>query len=126
MSSQAPKLKQAARELRKNMTDAEKALWVRIRFKQILGLQFYRQKVLFHFIVDFYCPAASLVIECDGSQHYTKEGYRSDLIRDQALTQAGLLVLRFKNQQVHNDLDRVILTIIQAAQNNLETIKKTN
>lgn len=48
------KLKQVARELRKNMTQTEKLLWLRLRGKQILGLQFYRQKVLLNFIVDFY------------------------------------------------------------------------
>ena len=63
-------LKQPSRDLRNNMTDAEQLLWQRLRRKQILGLQFYRQKPILNFIVDFYCPAASLVIECDGGQHY--------------------------------------------------------
>lgn len=66
-------LKQASRVLRNNMTDAEKLLWSRLRNKQILGLQFYRQKPLLNYIVDFYCPAANLLIECDGSQHFTEE-----------------------------------------------------
>jgi len=55
------------------MTDAEKLLWSRLRNKQTLGLQFYWQNPIFNYIVDFYCPAANLVIECDGSQHYTDE-----------------------------------------------------
>ena len=58
------------------MTDAEQLLWSRLRRKQILGLQFYRQKPLLNYIVDFYCPAVNLVIECDGGQHYTAEGWR--------------------------------------------------
>ena len=60
-------LKQASRVLRKNMTDAESLLWSRLRRKQILGVQFYRQKPLLNFIVDIYCPIAKLVIECDGA-----------------------------------------------------------
>ena len=57
-------LKQASRELRNNMPDAEQLLWQRLRRKQILGLQFYRQKPILNFIVDFYCSAANIVIEC--------------------------------------------------------------
>ncbi|WP_151722879.1 endonuclease domain-containing protein, partial [Acinetobacter ursingii] len=71
-------LKLPSRDLRKNMTDAEQVLWQSIRSKQILGLQFYRQKPLLNFIVDFYCPAADLVIECDGGQHYTEDGLAAD------------------------------------------------
>ena len=63
-----PKFKQHSRRLRTNKTDAEQALWYRIRRKQIQGVQFYRQKPLLAFIVDFYCPAAKLVIELDGGQ----------------------------------------------------------
>lgn len=55
--------------------DAEQWLWQRLRRKQILGLQFYRQKPILNFIVDFYCSSANLVIECDGGQHYTDEGF---------------------------------------------------
>ena len=64
-------LTQASRDLRKNMTEAEQLLWSRLRNKQILGLQFYRQKLLLNYIVDFYCPSANLVIECDGGQRWS-------------------------------------------------------
>lgn len=87
-------------DLRNNMTEAEKLLWARLRGKQILGLQFYRQKPILNFIVDFYCPAANLVIECDGSQHFTDEGLEADRVRDQALAELGLRMLRFDNGQV--------------------------
>ena len=90
-------LKQASRDLRKNMTEAEQLLWSRLRSKQLLGLQFYRQKPLLNYIVDFYCPAANLVIECDGSQHYTDEGLEADRVRDEALGELGFIVLRFNN-----------------------------
>ena len=106
-------LKQASRDLRNNMTEAEKLLWSRLRNKQILGLQFYRQKPILNYIVDFYCPAANVVVECDGSQHYTIEGLEADRIRDEALGQLGLTVLRFDNGQVMGQLDDVVALIYQ-------------
>lgn len=106
-------LKQASRDLRNNLTDAEKLLWSRLRNKQILGLQFYRQKPILNYIVDFYCPAANLVIECDGGQHFTIEGLESDRTRDEALAQLGLKVLRFDNGQIMTKLDDVVEVIYQ-------------
>lgn len=91
-------LKLPSRDLRCNMTDAEQLLWQRLRRKQILGLQFYRQKPILNFIVDFYCAATNLVIECDGGQHYT----------DEVLVQLGLKVLRFDNGQVIGEIDGVV------------------
>lgn len=101
-------LKLPSRDLRNNMTDAEQLLWRKLRRKQILGLQFYRQKPILNFIVDFYCPAANLVIECDGRQHYTAEGLEADRARDQALAQLGLNVLRFDNRQILTEIDGVV------------------
>lgn len=101
-------LKQPSRDLRNNMTDVERVLWSRLRRKQLLGLQFYRQKPLLNFIVDFYCPAENLVIECDGSQHFTDEGLEADKLRDQALAELGLNVLRFDNRQVLREIDGVV------------------
>ncbi len=112
-------LKQASRDLRNNMTDAEQLLWQRLRRKQILGLQFYRQKPVLNFIVDFYWPAASLVIECDGGQHYTAEGLEADRVRDEALAELGLTVLRFDNRQVLTETDAVIELIFQTAQSRI-------
>ena len=109
-------LKQASRDLRNNMTEAERLLWSKLRGKQILGLQFYQQKPLLNFIVDFYCPSANLVIECDGSQHSTIEGLEADRIRDEALAQLGLKVLRFDNGQVLNEIDGVVEVIYQFIQ----------
>lgn len=106
-------LKQPARDLRNNMTDAELLLWSKLRRKQILGLHFYRQKPLLNCIVDFYCPSANLVIECDGSQHYTNEGLEADRIRDEALAELGLKVLRFDNRQVLKEIDAVVEMVYQ-------------
>ena len=101
-------LKLPSRDLRRNMIDAEQWLWQRLRRKQILGLQLYRQKPILNFIVDFYCPAANLVIECDGGQHYTADGLEADRARDQALAQLGLNVLRFDNRQILTEIDGVV------------------
>lgn len=106
-------LKHNARILRNNMTDAEQLLWSRLRRKQLLNAQFYRQKPLANFIVDFYCAKANLVIELDGSQHYSEEGKIADQQRDVILNNIGLLVLRFNNLQVLNELVAVMDVIYQ-------------
>lgn len=95
------------------MTAAEQALWFRLRRKQVLGVQFYRQKPLLDFIVDFYAPAAGLVIEVDGSQHCDKGRVLADRARDAALAGRGLRVLRFDNRQVLVETDSVMLVIWQ-------------
>jgi very-short-patch-repair endonuclease len=66
MQSFQQRQKKPARQLRSNLTDAEQVLWKRLRWKQIRNDQFYRQKPLINFIVDFYCSKAQLVIELDG------------------------------------------------------------
>ncbi|MCH7392961.1 endonuclease domain-containing protein [Acinetobacter dispersus] len=114
-------LKQASQNLRSNMTDAEQLLWQRIRRKQILGLQFYRQKPILNFIVDFYCPAVNWVIECDGGQHYTETGLEADQNRDHALSELGLITLRFSNHQILTEIDAVIEQIYYVVRQRLES-----
>ncbi|NIE96097.1 DUF559 domain-containing protein [Acinetobacter sp. Tr-809] len=114
-------LKQASRNLRSNMTDAEQLLWQRIRRKQVLGLQFYRQKPILNFIVDFYCPAVNLVIECDGGQHYSKEGLEIDKNRDHTLSELGLITLRFSNHQILTEIDAVVEQVYGVIRRRLES-----
>jgi len=90
-----PKLKERARELRKNMTDAEITLWLHLRKKQVNGIQFFRQRPIGNYIVDFYAPDSKLVIEVDGGQHFEDEGLAYDEVRDSHLRGLGLNVLRF-------------------------------
>ncbi len=92
------KLKQPARLLRRQPTEAEQVLWTRVRRKQIGGVQFYRQKPIGPYIVDFHAPAAQLVIEVDGSQHFEPEHAGQDAARDAYLEALGLTVLRFDNR----------------------------
>ena len=101
-------LKMPARELRANMTDAEQLLWYRLRRKQLHEVQFYRQKPVGPYIVDFFAPGAGLVIEIDGSQHNEPEHLERDRVRDQCLADAELLVLRFNNREVLLETDAVV------------------
>ncbi len=87
-------LKQYSRQLRENMTDAERHLWAKIRMKQLKGYQFYRQKPIGDYIVDFFCPRAQLVIEIDGSQHFSDDMLEYDRIRDEHMRSLGLRVLK--------------------------------
>ncbi len=105
------KLKVFARRLRSGMTEAELRLWSRLRRKQICGVQFYRQKPIGPYVVDFYAPAAKLVVEVDGSQHLTQTGVASDMERDRFLRVQGLQVIRFDNVQVLKQLDAVVAMI---------------
>ena len=86
-------LKSNSRELRKNMTDAGRLLWSKIRNKQLKGHRFARQKIIGNYIVDFFCSKALLIIELDGGQHYTSEGIQKDMIRDSYINSLGLRVL---------------------------------
>ena len=109
-------LKEPARALRNSMTDAERLLWSHLRGKQLLGVQFYRQKPIGHFIVDFYAPAAKLVIEVDGCQHTEPEHRQKDMARDQYLAEEGLLVMRFDNIQVLKETEAVLEEVFVAMQ----------
>ena len=103
-----PKLKKYSRTLRKNATDAERLIWSKIRKKQLKNLQFYRQKIIGRYIVDFYCPKAKLVIELDGGRHYEREGKKKDKKRDEFLRKKGLKVLRFSDTEVFLNLEGVL------------------
>ncbi len=105
-------LKPFARRLRSEMTESEKKLWFHLRKKQ-LGIQFYRQKSIGNYIVDFYGPRAKLVIEVDGGQHLENAHVESDLSRDTYLAEQGLKVLRFNNVQVLQHIDDVLEAIVR-------------
>jgi very-short-patch-repair endonuclease len=86
-------------------------LWVKLKRKQLKGYQFYRQKIIENYIVDFYCPKANLIIEIDGGQHYSKIGTQKDIVRDKQLAQIGLQVLRFSDLEIFKNLDGELETI---------------
>jgi very-short-patch-repair endonuclease len=105
-------LKQHSQTLRKKMTEAENHLWKRLRGKQIGGLQFYRQKIIGNFIVDFFCAKANLVVELDGGQHYSDEGIMRDAERDRYMKAQGLQVLRFSDREVFVNTEGVLKQIM--------------
>jgi very-short-patch-repair endonuclease len=107
-----PTLLGRARKMRREMTPPEQKLWQRLRAGRLEGLHFRRQQVIGRYIVDFYCHAASLVVELDGSGHLDQESY--DQKRDEFLEEIGLKVLRFYNSQVESDLDIVLGVILEA------------
>ena len=109
-----PKLKANARQLRQNLTDSERALWQRLRGKQLADVQFYCQKPIGDYIVDFYAPKAKLVIEIDGSQHFEAPHAAKDRERDEHLGRLGLTVLRINSRQVLKETEAVMEFIYQA------------
>ena len=92
---------QRAKELRQDMTPAEKVLWDELRANK-LGVHFRRQQVIAGFIVDFYCHIAALVIEVDGDIHDLQQ--EEDARREKALSELGLRVVRFRNDEVTKNL----------------------
>ena len=106
-------LKKYSQNLRSRPTDAERKLWSKLRLKQLLGYQFYRQRVIGNYIVDFCSPALKLIIEVDGSQHYTDKGNRADLIRDHYLRYCGFNVLRYNDYEVLTNTDGIVENILE-------------
>ena len=113
-------LKLRSQKLRSSMTDAEIKLWAKLRRKQILNLQFSRQKPIGNFIVDFYCPKARLVIEVDGGRHYHGQGRENDAARDRYLGSLGLEVIRFSNREVIQNIDGVLTVIVERLERAME------
>ena len=94
------------------MTDAERFLWSKVRLKQVAGHQFYRQRIIGDYIVDFLCPKVRLVVEVDGGQHYADENMAAERERDGYLKDLGLTVLRFNNGEVLGNIEGVVETIM--------------
>lgn len=105
---------EAAKNLRRAMTEAEALLWQALRRNQCGGLHFRRQQVIDGFVVDFYCHAAGLVLELDGAIHARHRA--SDAARDAALITRGLRVLRIRNQDLVRDLPAVLERILEQAE----------
>ncbi|MBP9817730.1 endonuclease domain-containing protein [Candidatus Shapirobacteria bacterium] len=98
-------LKTVARINRKNPTEAERKVWNEVLSKRKTGYLFLRQKPLYRFIADFYCSELCLVIEIDGDSHNKKKG--TDEIRDKWLRCIGINTIRFTNDEVLNDIEKV-------------------
>lgn len=103
-------MRQRAQRLRREATEAERALWARLRRRQMLGYKFRRQQPLGRYIVDFVCFEKRLIIEVDGSQHLEQQSY--DEVRSRWLEQQGYEVLRFWNNKVLAETDAVVDAIV--------------
>jgi very-short-patch-repair endonuclease len=107
-----PKIQHRAGELRQNQTEAEAKLWSRLRAHRMAGVQFRRQHAIGNYIVDFCSPRRKLVIELDGSQHLDQAEYDSE--RTKFLEAKGYRVLRFWNNDVMKNIDKVLTCIWEA------------
>jgi very-short-patch-repair endonuclease len=105
-------LLERAKELRKNMTPAEKVLWEKLRHNRLDGLQFRRQQIISPYIVDFYCHTKALVVEVDGDIHDLQPEY--DAVRSSYLVAYGLRMLRVSNDEVMGKLSVVLEKIREA------------
>jgi len=113
-------LLQNAKDLRKSMTRHEKHLWY--DYLQHYPVKVYKQRIIDNFIADFYCHKARLVIELDGSQHYSLEGKSYDKSRSEVLEQYGLLVLRFSNTDIDKNFDGVCRMIDKTIKKRMEEL----
>ena len=104
------KLQKKARILRKNMTDAERAIWKSVRNRQLGGFKFRRQKPIGPFIVDFVCIEKKMVIEIDGGQHALNTAH--DVKRSEFLRNRGYKILRFWNSDVLKEKNAVLEEIL--------------
>jgi very-short-patch-repair endonuclease len=105
-----PKIFGRAKELHRNMSPAEAKLWKYLRAHRTSGVHFRNQHAIGNYIVDFCCYSKKLIIELDGSQHLDQEGYDEE--RTLYLESQGYKVIRFWNNQIMNDIEGVIKTII--------------
>lgn len=97
-----------ARELRNRSTPSERLLWERLRNKQLDRYKFRRQHPVSIFIADFYCHELKFVIELDGKYHLSSQQQAKDMDRTEILRSNGLQVIRFNNDEVETDINRVL------------------
>ena len=111
-----------AQQLRKNMTKEERRLWY--EYLRIYPHRFRRQVTFGNYILDFYCAAARLAIELDGSQHYEPEAIAKDAKRTKYLEENGIAVLRFANTDVMRNLRGVCDHIDHVVQNRIAYLSR--
>ena len=102
-----------ARALRQAMTPAEKILYAALRGRKLAGLKFRRQHPFGQYILDFYCVEKKLVVEADGGGHLEPEQIAWDEARSEYLAEQGILILRFPNHQILNELENVLDQIVK-------------
>jgi very-short-patch-repair endonuclease len=108
----SPIIFERAKLLRTAMTDAEKKIWELVCKNKLMGLRFRAQHPINRFIADFYCHPLKLVIEIDGSIHDIPENHEDDIVREIELEKFGLKIIRFTNEEVLCDFDKVKQVLI--------------
>ncbi|QJW96654.1 endonuclease domain-containing protein [Frigoriglobus tundricola] len=111
-------------KLRREMTPEETLLWPRLRGNRLHGLHFRRQQLIHGFIADFYCHAAGVVVEVDGDVHDDQAEYAT--ARDLAFANLGLLVLRFRNEDVPANIADVLRRVGTACADRITAITDPN
>jgi very-short-patch-repair endonuclease len=106
-----PEIFEKAKELRRNMTEAEKMLWSALRRNQFHGYYFRRQHPIDQFIADFYCHEARLVIEVDGAAHDLEDQKEYDEGRSYEMQKWNITVIRFTNERIHENIQNVLSEI---------------
>lgn len=109
-----------AKDLRKKATPQEKHLWY--DFLSKYEIRFQRQKAIGYFIADFYCHQARLIIEIDGSQHFTEQGLQKDEFRTEILESYDLMIIRFTNRQINLNFRDVCEYIDEVVRERLKVI----
>jgi very-short-patch-repair endonuclease len=97
-----------ARALRKEQTEAEQKLWTSLRNRQLNGRKFRRQHAIADYVLDFYCNECKLAIELDGNYHNQNDSKEYDLARTTLLNQYGITVIRFWNEEVIKETEKVL------------------
>jgi len=115
----SPQIFQNAKELRNNMTQSESKLWEKLNKKQFLGLRFRRQHPIGSYIADFYCHKLNMVIELDGGIHESPDQKEYDSGRAFDMKELGLTVIRFKNDEINDNIDEVLKRIGEYVQQKL-------
>ena len=113
-------LLEKAKELRRNMTSQEKRLWY--DFLQHYPEKIYKQRIIDNYIVDFYCHKARIIIEIDGSHHFTLEGKCYDEARTKIINEYGISVLRFSNWDIDDKFETVCEIIDSTIKQRLENL----
>lgn len=108
----SPQMLERAKELRREMTPAEKILWKHLKANRLNGLHFRRQQVVHGYFPDFYCHQNELIVEVDGDIHDFQKEY--DAEREEYLKSIGFRIIRFTNDEIQKDLKGVLQRIVEA------------
>ena len=112
-------MKEVRKKLRNNATKYEKIMWEKLRNSKFMGLKFRRQHSVWRYILDFYCPKLKIWIELDWNHHLKKDIIEYDDIRTEYLKSDWIIIFRFSNYDIENNLENILIRLEQKIQNNI-------